>query len=391
MFLPFYARGNIVFPLKVFPFRCIILHMITKEYETIYDLIVIGGGASGLTAAAVALSRGKKVILLESSDRVGKKILLAGNGRCNIGNVFLSTECYNTPLVSPFLEKKDKVFSFFDRIGLCTRVIDGRVYPYSESGKTVLNLLRAPLAEEIVVGSPVEEIKKEGDLFSVGGFLSRAVVVATGSKATVGRESYDLLTSFGHTLRVPLPALCPLSCNKTDVKGLSGLRAKVALTLLDGEKPIVTRRGEILFKEDGVSGIVTMELSRFLLGEKTLSVDFAPDYDADRLKQFLSDHSPEGLVQRLIAERVSAQCSSRSIPLSVGLKDYRIRNAKRVGYKQAQVMQGGIPLDEYDGSLQSRLCPGLYACGEVLDVDGDCGGYNLFWAFLSGIIVGESV
>ena len=357
-----------------------------------YDVIIIGGGASGLTAAVVALSRGKNALVLEASERVGKKILLAGNGRCNVSNVDLSVSHYNDEKVVSFLRRSEKVFSFFETIGLKTREIDGRLYPYSESGKTVLNLLRSALPPQNVVANyPVESVKKEGDRFVVGEYCARSVVFATGSKATVGRESYDLLTAFGHTVRCPLPALCPLTCVKNDVKGLSGLRAKVELSLLDDENKVLSRRGEILFKDEGVSGIVTMELSRFLFGEKTLSIDFLPDMTLSEAEAFLSKHSPEGLVQRVIADKVAAQSAARGVSLAQGLKGYRIRGAKRCGYKQAQVMQGGVPLEEFDERLESKKTPGVFACGEVLDVDGDCGGYNLHWAFLSGVIVGESV
>jgi len=357
-----------------------------------YDVIIIGGGASGLTAAVVALSRGKTVLLLESSDRVGKKILLAGNGRCNVSNVDLDPTFYNDVAIALFLQKSEKVYAFFDQIGLKTRTIDGRVYPYSESGKTVLNLLRAAVPQDnIVTDYTVESVKKSGDGFFIGDYSARSVVFATGSKATVGRESYDLLTPFGHTVKCPLPALCPLTCVKNDVKGLSGLRAKVALNLMDGEKPLVTRFGEILFKDEGISGIVTMELSRFLFGEKTVSVDFLPDMSLTEAEAFLQKHSAEGLVQRIIADKVAAQSAARGISNAQGLKDYRIRGAKRCGYKQAQVMQGGVPLSEFDENLESKNTLGVFACGEVLDVDGDCGGYNLHWAFLSGVIVGESV
>ncbi|MBR1747210.1 MAG: aminoacetone oxidase family FAD-binding enzyme [Clostridia bacterium] len=357
-----------------------------------YDVIVIGGGASGLTVAAVALSRGKTVLVLEAGERVGKKILLAGNGRCNVTNEHISVDRYNDPLVAPFLEKSEKVPAFFDAIGLVTRTIDGRIYPYTESGKTVLNLLRAVVPEKFVrTGVVVDGIERVGDVFRVCGETARSVVLATGSQATVGRESHFLYSPFGHTVRGLLPALCPLRCCRTDVKGLSGLRVKGALSLMDGDRVVERRLGEILFKEDGISGVVTLELSRKVFGKRDVAIDFVPDWSARETEAFLSEHSIEGVLQRPIAERVLAQSQRRNISVAETIKDYRVHSVERMGHKQAQVMQGGLPLGEFDDRLQSKFSPGLYACGEVLDVDGDCGGYNMHWAFLSGIIVGESV
>lgn len=353
-----------------------------------YDVIIIGGGASGLTVANVAKSRGKSVVVLEANKRAGRKILLAGNGRCNVSNEVISSEYYNNDKIAKFLSKSGKVRDFFDRIGLEVRSVDGRLYPYSETGTTVLNLLRKNLSDEIICDVVVDEINYCDGVFNVNGYEAKKAVVCTGGVASGGIDSYSLLQKFGHTKTKLYPALCPMYCDSKYTKSLAGIRVKANLSLFTDGRKIYSEKGELLFKENGLSGIVSMSLSRYLSdGDNEVSIDFAPEYDRARLEKISAD----GLLQSAVLTCVTKQASDRNLSVAEVIKDFRVKKVRYGDMKNAQTTRGGIATDTFTDCLESKFRHGLYACGEVLDVDGACGGYNLHWAFLSGIIVGESV
>ncbi len=359
-----------------------------------YDAIIVGGGASGLAAAVTAVKRGRKVLIFESDARIGRKILAAGNGKCNVSNADASAAHYNSSFIDEFLPFSYKVNDFFEALGLKTRIIDGRIYPYSESGNTVLNLLREALKTcEIKTDCAVTGIKKTGEFFQVNGEKAKKLVLATGSEATFGRASYDLGEIFGHKTTRLTPVLVPLKTDTTDLKGLAGIRAKAVLKVFSDEKERFSEYGEVLFKDNGVSGIVAMNASRFLADGKNsdLIIDFTPDMTADEVKNFLKIHSLEGILHRVVAEAVKRQADRLKKPVFDVVKSFSVKNARSARVKQAQVMRGGLETKDFYPTLESKLCKNFYACGEVLDVDGACGGYNLHWAFLSGVTVGENL
>ncbi len=353
-----------------------------------YDVIVIGGGASGLTVANVAKRRGKKVLVLESNAKVGKKILTAGNGRCNIGNENVLPQHYNTDFVAKFLAKGNKVAEFFDEMGITTRVIEGRIYPYTESGTTVLNALRKNIAEDIVSERTVERIERKDGHYSVCGYATKAVAVCTGGITSGGKDSYSLLTDFGHNKSALYPVLSPLKSETQYVKTMSGIRVKANLTLSVDGKLAHKEYGELLFKDNGISGIVSMNISRYVkIGrENVVSVDFAPEYKEEEIAE-----RAEGLFQKAVFLAIDKQAKERKIPFFKCAKDFLVKKISLGDKAVAHVTRGGIVPAEFDDNLMSKLAKDIYACGEVLDVDGACGGYNLHWAFLSGIVVGESV
>ena len=357
-----------------------------------YDAVIIGGGASGLAAAVKALKNGKKILVLEAEKRVGKKILLAGNGRCNLSNKHLSADCYNTRAVAEYLTHSGEVYDFFEEIGLKTRTLDGRIYPYSESGKSVLNLLREAVGESnILTEQTVKEISVEEEGFSVNGIKTNNVILCTGSSATTGRDCADLYKKFGHTAQKPSPVLVPLTTSTEFIKGLSGIRAKVRLSVKTGEKTLFSECGEILFKDNGVSGILAMDASRYTDEKCRLEIDFLPDITEAEALRYVKRGKTEGLVQRMIALAAEKQAAYYNESVEKVLKKFIIEKISPCNASQAQVMRGGLSLEEFDEDLQSKLKNGLYACGEVLDADGRCGGYNLHWAFLTGIIAGENI
>lgn len=399
-----------------------------------YDVIVVGAGAAGLTAALCAAFRGKSVLLLEASPRPGRKILATGNGRCNIWNTGKSAY-FGSALADEVLKNAPltDVRAFFARQGLqvCEEA-GGRVYPASGQAKTVLDALTMALSREkvdLLCDTPVQGIEKRDHVFQVSAgekaFHGISVVIACGGMAggKLGHDggAYRLMTALGHTLRAPQAALTPLVTDKEAIRGLSGLRAPVYLTLMDGERAVDAAAGEMLFTDYGVSGVCAMQLSREA-GDRlrrkhkvTLIADFAPLMAlCDRLYrrldvQELRDHGVlihDCLVTR--AQTLPNEMLLRGL-LPVQLAEKLMRGAPELktlvrrlshypmpvlavrGMEAAQVTRGGIATDEFDfATLESRRIKGLYACGEILDVDGDCGGYNLLFAWASGILCGRN-
>ncbi len=402
-----------------------------------YDVIVIGGGAAGLTAALSASGQGARVLLLEAANRVGRKILASGNGRCNLANtgplsypggIAFAREVFRQCPVS-------RVLDFFHSLGLVTAEEDGgRVYPGCGQAASVLDVLRGAVERqgiEVLCDAPVRHIRpaKWSLRVEAGGkaFDASAVIAACGGMAggKLGHDggAYRLLTDLGHTLTPLKPALSPLIAEKSAVKGLSGLRLPAILTLCgqSGQPLGNPFQGEALFTDYGVSGVCAMELARRAGEEKektgawpVLYMDFAPmlalcpryygaldnaDSSPHRhLKPILAfleerahtlpkDALLQGMVPRLLGERLKG----RSVPeLARGLAAFPVPLTGVRGLEYAQVTAGGISWREFDpAALRSRIVPGLYAAGEMLDVDGSCGGFNLQFAFASGIAAGE--
>ena len=397
------------------------------------DVIIIGGGAAGLTAALSASQRGAKVTVLEAAPRIGRKILASGNGRCNLANLGPMRYNGDTVLASAVLAAYpvEKVLSFFSGLGLVTiEEAGGRVYPACGQAAAVLDVLRLALDRQgvkAVCEAPVTKLTKTKAGFQAvtpqGIFEAKAVVAAFGGMAggKLGHdgEAYQLLTKLGHTLVSPRPALTALVTDKKAVKGLSGLRLPAKLTLCDGAKPVEAASGEALFTDYGVSGVCAMQLSRRageLLNQgkqPTLYLDFSPMlglipriYDRveaadpfehvplllsclkERQHTLPKEALLTGFAPRLLAERLKGM----SLPdMAKHLAAFPAPIVGVRGMENAQVTAGGIRGSEFDSrTLQSRTCPGLFAAGEALDVDGDCGGFNLQFAFASGLVAGEN-
>ena len=397
------------------------------------DVIIIGGGAAGLTAALSASQRGAKVTVLEAAPRIGRKILASGNGRCNLANLGLMRYNGDTVLASAVLAAYpvEKVLSFFSGLGLVTiEEAGGRVYPACGQAAAVLDVLRLALDRQhvqVVCEAPVTKLTKTKTGFQAvtpqGTFEAKAVVAAFGGMAggKLGHDggAYQLLTKMGHTLVSPRPALTALVTEKKAVKGLSGLRLPAKLTLCDGAKPVEAASGEALFTYYGVSGVCAMQLSRRageLLNQgkqPTLYLDFSPMlglipriYDRveaadpfehvplllsclkERQHTLPKEALLTGFAPRLLVERLKGM----SLPdMAKHLAAFPAPIVGVRGMENAQVTAGGIRGSEFDSrTLQSRTCPGLFAAGEALDVDGDCGGFNLQFAFASGLIAGEN-
>ena len=399
-----------------------------------YDLCISGGGAAGLCALIGAARKrpGIKAAVFEGAPRLGKKILVTGNGRCNLTNLNASALCYSSPeFVKPCFDKypPEKVVEFFESLGLLTKP-DGedRVYPRSNTAASVLDALRLTAAEtgaDIFTDTVVKSVQKREDGFVINGeVFCKNLIIACGGKAqpSSGKNTggYDIARSLGHTVTRLYPSLVPLAVKPEDVKGLKGIRAPgVELTLTVGEKSVKSR-GELLFTESGISGICAMELAASAekaLAENKKAVvkcDFLPEMSEQELKAYVSSLAEikkgrplDDLLTGVLAKQlgiavckkagvysgsaVISDLSEEKLEKLIGaLKRYDFTVTGTKGFDSAQVTSGGVAAGEINpDTLESEICKGLYFAGEIIDVDGPCGGYNLQWAFASGLMAGE--
>lgn len=379
--------------------------------------IIIGGGASGVVTAILLARKGRKVLVLEAQDRALKKLLASGNGRCNLSNSAVCPQRYNAPaFVAPALGAfgQKEVKDFFLSVGTELREEDGRWYPYSFNAGSVVNaLLRA--AEKagvtVICGAKVDAVTKD-KLFCVSAagktYYSENLVFTAGSNATSGLDSLSLLSRFGHnsTKRFASVSYIPSG----SVKGASGVRAKAALKLVCGDNTVFLGEGELLFKDNALSGILAFEASsryaRMLREGKTCVgvIDFTPDRSEEELKEFFKSldlDCTEALcayVHRALAVAIAAKAGVKGLAkesaakLAHFLKNYPVTFNGVCDIKNAQVVCGGLELKDFDPcGLESRKVNGLYAAGEALDVDGDCGGFNLHWAWASAHAVAAKI
>ncbi|MBR3641428.1 MAG: NAD(P)/FAD-dependent oxidoreductase [Oscillibacter sp.] len=397
------------------------------------NVIVIGGGASGMTAALTAARAGHSVRLLERQNRVGRKLLATGNGRCNLTNLHADAAYYHgarADFVRPALEAfpVSDTLDFFRSLGLLTVAEEsGRVYPLSDQAGSVLDVLRFALLgalAEVRTDFSVTEIKKNERGFAVSSdtetLEADRVIVCCGGKAggKLGGtgSGYDLLASLGHRVTPLFPALVQIKTDPTFVRSLKGVRADAAAELMQNGKVIAARSGEVQFTEYGVSGPVIFDLSRAVStarGELTLRLDCLRSLTAEELTAWLRERvaarpalTLEDLLVGSVHNRLgrtllrsagfslAAPVSSlkeKDLPRVVAaVKSFTLPVSGTLGFDGAQVTAGGADTAQFDPhTLQSTLVSGLYAAGEVLDVDGDCGGYNLQWAWSSGRLAGE--
>lgn len=400
---------------------------------------VIGAGASGLAASIACMRTFKehginaKVMLFEALPRCGKKILATGNGRCNLTNKFAESTPYGgdkdfaKAVISQFTP--EDTIAFFNSLGLLCRTEDeGRVYPMSGQAASVLDALRFEnerLGCEIITDTKITSIKKKGKKFLLNDeFCADAVILAAGGKAAPKQGSdgsgYPLAQSLGHTVTKVYPALVPLTAKGDFFRSLKGIRAQGNIYMtLDG-KELGEEKGEIQFTDFGISGIAVMQLSSMACaitakGKKPLiHIDFVPEMSEKELFSFLwetakKDSTAENLLSGIVPKRLgqvimkmSTQkpltCSSKEITKAEiskavqNLKDFAVEITGTRGFDNAQVCTGGIKCSEFDSkTMMSLITENFFAAGEVLDVDGICGGFNLQWAWASGIIAGKSV
>lgn len=402
------------------------------------EVAVIGAGASGLAASIACMRSFKKhginarVMLFEALPRCGKKILATGNGRCNLTNKFAKSTPYGgdgdfaKKVISQFTP--ENTIDFFNSLGLLCRTEDeGRVYPMSGQAASVLNALRFEterLRCEIITDTKITSIKKKGKKFLLNDeFCADAVILATGGKAAPKQGSdgsgYPLAQSLGHTVTKVYPALVPLTAKGDFFRSLKGIRAEGNIYMTLDSRKLGQEKGEIQFTDFGISGIAVMQLSSMACtltakGKKPLiHIDFVPEMSERELFSFLwetakKDSAAENLLSGIVPKRLGQvimkmstskplTCSSKELTNAEisnavqNLKDFTVEITGTRGFDNAQVCAGGIKCSEFDiKTMMSLITENFFAAGEVLDVDGICGGFNLQWAWASGIIAGKS-
>lgn len=380
------------------------------------SVAVIGGGASGIIAAIFAAKNGASVTILEKNPRIGKKILATGNGRCNFTNVNACSGNYNSEFAQYALETfapHDEI-KFFEELGLLSRVeAEGRVYPLSGQATAVLDVLRMELERlsvNILSEFDVSKIEKNGDRFKVfsknQNIEADKVIVATGGMASPKSGSdgagYELLKAFGHKTTKLVPSLVQL---KTE-KSVGGVRAYGKVTTENG----ISETGEIQFNNYGISGIPVFGVAKHVKKGESVFLDLLPDYTEEEVFAILKNRPKQtmetylvGILNKVLGQLLLKECGISPLSkMSYTLRDDEImRIAKKIKswrflvtgtmpWENAQVTSGGIELSEIDEkTMESKLVKGLYITGELLDIDGPCGGYNLHWAWASGKLAGS--
>lgn len=394
---------------------------------------VVGGGAAGMMAAITAARQGARVTLLEGSGRLGQKLLSTGNGKCNLGNRKLDVTEYHTSQpqrVESFLHKFDTndSISFFQGIGVLLKEKNGYLYPACEQAAVVQDALRYELRElhvEVLTEKKAESIKQgeKGEILvkcKDGAFKFDRVILTCGGKAAPKTGSdgsgYLLAQQIGHSLIPLVPALVQLRCREEYLKGVAGVRAEAEIQLYRDGVCVACERGELQFTDYGVSGIPVFQISRvanYILqehGNAEIIIDFLPDYGETDYGQLRISRALLLQGERSVEEFFTGMLNKKLMILLIkqaGLRPSEIvRNADQEkilrvyelcrsfrlhvtgsnSYESAQVCAGGVPLQEVTDELESVRMPGVYFAGEILDVDGKCGGYNLHWAWCSGYV-----
>lgn len=395
-----------------------------------YDVIIIGAGASGCFLALTLKYKNPNlnVALIEKNDKLGKKLLITCNGRCNLGNTNINIDNYNS---SSSLEKfakslqKNEYLNCLKKFGILIKKEDTstRLYPYSNQAITVCKSFERALENEkvkLIYNYDVKKATYENSSFVLNNDLkSKKLVVATGGKTYVKTESkdngYNILKSFGHTITKLYPALTFLKTDHKYIKDLQGVRANVVVSLSVDESILKKEEGQVQFTKDALSGICIFNLSRdvnkYLKDNKKVEivVDLVPDYNRAYIECYLKEFNDYNVVDaiscilnkkiaqvvsnklKLSDKKISGLSKSELENISYALKNMHFNIIETGDFKAAQVTNGGAKLDEFTSGLESLKKPLLYAIGEVLDVDGKCGGYNLSWAFNSALIAAEDI
>ena len=397
-------------------------------------VVVIGAGAAGMMAAISAAEHGAHTVVLEHKDRVGKKILSTGNGRCNFTNLVQTPQCYrsNDPKfpwrgITQFDEKK--TVEVFQNIGVYAKNRNGYLYPNSDQAGAVLDSLRMEmerLCVEVHTETEVLEIIPKKNLFVIrtgnGNVTADRVILAAGSKAApvTGSDGsgYAIAKKMGHRIVPVLPALVQLKCKGKFFQSIAGVRIQGCVSLYVDGDCVCRDTGEIQLTQYGISGIPVFQISRLaakLLYEKktpVVRIDFFPGMSEEELKSYLQKRTQnretymvsEFLLGLLNQKLITVLLKTAGIPEKLYVKklktpdwDRLISTLKRLelvisdtnGFDNAQVCAGGVNLTEIaSDTMESRICKDLYLAGELLDVDGICGGYNLQWAWASGYLAG---
>ncbi|MCW8820859.1 MAG: NAD(P)/FAD-dependent oxidoreductase [Sulfurovum sp.] len=401
------------------------------------DMIVVGAGAAGLIASITAARAGQKVTLLEQNNKIGKKILVSGNGKCNIDNKYISSNRFhgqNPEFIEMVLEGYDfnVVEKFFTSIGL--EIIEGKegkMFPLSLQASSVVELLEYEAKKagvQILCDCAVTSISKGGDTFtletSLGNKKCEKLLLASGSPAAPqlggSNSGYAFATRMGHSLIPRHPSLVQLCSDETWVKECTGVKVAGLAQLYANGEYITEKKGDLLFTNYGISGLAILDLSREVSTRLAdydfceLNLDLMPEFSKEKLINLLLNHIDNtsekpirlwlhGIINKKLIPVILAQSKCKVLAekelnrKEIGKLVYAIKNLKlsindTKGFKGAEVATGGVNTTEVNPqTMESKLVPNLYFAGEILDVDGDRGGFNFHFAWVSGLRVGNNV
>ena len=392
---------------------------------------IIGGGASGMMSAILLDREGIDVTIIEKNSTLGKKILMTGNGRCNYFNAEINSDKYYTSdyeFLKNIIKQENiaKAQEFLTSIGLVPRIKNGYYYPSSNTATSVLNAFLTEIEKrkiKVILDSEVNNIKRVDNKYQVTINTKKMtfdkIIIAIGSKAGLKEnENYALLDSLGIKMTPILPALCPLILNGNFFNKWSGIRVEASVSIYEDNKFIKDDLGEVQLTDYGISGICVMNLSslvsKALYNKKKVSVhlNFLPNLKKEEIDAFLTKRD-NTLYQRTVIELlesiipykllyilvsksgINSNCHYKSLTkkekddLISNLSDLTLDVIATKEIFKGQVVTGGIPLNRVKNTLEDKEYKGLYYTGEILDVDGICGGFNLGFAWLSSIVVGD--
>ena len=397
------------------------------------DIVIIGGGVSGIVSAIKSFNGRNRITILERNDKCLKKLLLTGNGRCNYFNDDTSISNYHS-MREDLLDKvinsnnMSRVLDFYDELGIIPKIKNGYYYPFSNQASTVRDALMfeaMKLGISIKYNYLVEKIERSNNKFIINdSIVCDKVIIATGScsypKTGSDGMGYDFLRKFGHNIIKPLPALVQLNSDFKYCRELSGIRSDVILSLYEDDEFISSSVGEVQLTDYGISGICTFNLSHFVtrgldVGKKeVIKVNFLPfikDNYMEWFNTYSNKHNDKNIYMLLcnilnykLVKVILKVCSidnetyyneldynSRSLLID-NLTNFKFSIVSTKDFNFSQVCNGGVSLDEVNlSTFESLIVDGLYITGEVLDINGNCGGYNLICAVISGILVGDDL
>ncbi|MBQ8533673.1 MAG: aminoacetone oxidase family FAD-binding enzyme [Clostridia bacterium] len=393
--------------------------------EQIFDVAVIGGGASGMTAAISAKRTApqKMVVVLEALSRVGKKLLTTGNGQCNLSNSGVLDNRYHGSsdfALTTLKNAQNRVNYLFD--SLSVELFEdqrGRVYPYSRQASAVLDALRFEMEKtgvEVICDCVVLDVSKKGSKFIIktktDTLYAKSVVLATGGKAAanLAETGYNIAKSFGHKITPLSPAIVQLKTDTQRIKALKGIKVDATLSVKRQGKILARYTDELLFTEYGISGPAVMQISRDAQKGDVAVIDLCPDIPyqtvcdilferrkkleerpvLEFLNGFLNKRVGQTLCKEFDRPSVKALTDADIKKLANSVKEFCVEIISKKGFDSAQVTAGGVETRDVSFNFESKLCKGLYLTGEILNVDGDCGGFNLLFAWISGLTAGEN-
>lgn len=403
-----------------------------------FDTIIVGGGAAGLATAVMLKQKAPhlNVAVFEQLDRVGKKISVTGNGRCNITNRSLLKNNFHSKQSNNAIDiinnfSLDDTIKFFSSIGVEIVFEDNKAYPRSLQAASVVDALRFAmenLGVQTFSAVKVLDIKRKNNVFLIKTdnnnlnpeyLKTKTLVIATGglaggSKLGSNGDGYSFLEKFGHKISPQLPVIVQVKTENTITKSLKGIKVNSSVTVINNSNPVAKDFGEVLFCDYGLSGPPILQLSRYCSKQSTILLDMFNDIDEVELTNWLLKRREifkglplteffAGILHKRVGQAVlkycsiplSASCESLSkndcINIAKALKCFSFKVTGNTGFVNAQATAGGAVLGDFNMSLMSKKCPALFAAGEVLDVDGDCGGYNLQWAWSSAFTVANGI